>query len=50
MNPPGVPAVCPGEVYTEEDIMHIAGLVEEGGIVMGVAENGKVLVGKESAK
>ena len=48
--PPGVPAVCPGEVYTEEDIMHIAGLVEEGGIVMGVAENGKVLVGKESAK
>ena len=48
--PPGVPALCPGEVYTEEDIAHITRLLEEGGAVMGVAENGKVLVGKERAK
>ncbi|MCR5134549.1 MAG: aminotransferase class I/II-fold pyridoxal phosphate-dependent enzyme [Clostridiales bacterium] len=48
--PPGVPVVCPGEVYTAEDIGHIEGLLEEGGIVMGISDSGKVQVGKNSAK
>ncbi len=44
--PPGVPALCPGEIYTESDIQYIVRLAEEGGTVMGVSENGQVLVGK----
>jgi lysine decarboxylase len=44
--PPGVPLICPGERYTAEDVRHIALLEEEGEIVMGLSEGGKVLVGK----
>lgn len=44
--PPGVPLVCPGEVFTEEDIRHIIMLLESEQVVMGVSAEGKVFVGK----
>lgn len=44
--PPGVPLICPGERYTEEDIRHITLLEEEGEIVMGLSEDCRVQVGK----
>jgi arginine/lysine/ornithine decarboxylase len=36
--PPGIPAVAPGEVYTEENIAYLQAFVEIGGFVEGAAD------------
>ena len=36
--PPGIPAVAPGEIYTEEDISYLQAFVEAGGFVEGAAD------------
>ena len=45
--PPGTPLVCPGEVLTYEAITHIAGRLQKGDQLIGVDDEGCVLVGKE---
>ena len=42
--PPGTPAVCPGEIITEEAVMWLEGFISEGGEVLGVSCDGKVKV------
>lgn len=36
--PPGIPAVAPGELYTEENISYLQAFVEAGGFVEGAAD------------
>ena len=36
--PPGIPAVAPGELYTEENIDYLQAFVEAGGFVEGAAD------------
>jgi arginine decarboxylase len=36
--PPGIPAVAPGEVYTEENIAYLQEFVEAGGFVEGASD------------
>lgn len=42
--PPGVAIICPGEVYSTEIIEQIQNIVDKGGIVHGIDENGDVNV------
>jgi len=44
--PPGIPLACPGEILTEEVTVYIAKLRSMGEKVIGVSENGEILVGK----
>lgn len=43
--PPGIPYICPGEKFCQEDIEHIQKLRSAGEKVIGVNELGQVLVG-----
>ena len=43
--PPGIPLVCPGEEITEEVISYVKALREEGENVMGITDQGDVVVG-----
>ncbi len=43
--PPGIPAVCPGERFTEEMIDYIRTLRQAGEKVIGVNEAGEIIVG-----
>jgi arginine/lysine/ornithine decarboxylase len=36
--PPGIPAVAPGELYTEENVSYLEGFVAAGGFVEGAAD------------
>lgn len=36
--PPGIPAVAPGELYTEENVSYLEAFVEAGGFVEGAAD------------
>src|SRR3954468_15412869 len=36
--PPGIPAVAPGELYTEENVSYLQAFVEAGGFVEGAAD------------
>lgn len=44
--PPGIPAICPGEVFNDEVVNYVAGLRKEGENVMGIDDKGRVVVGK----
>lgn len=44
--PPGIPLACPGEILTEELISYIIKLRALGEKVIGVSEEGTILVGK----
>ena len=44
--PPGIPLACPGEILTEEVTEYAAHLRKLGEKVIGVSENGEVLVGE----
>ncbi len=44
--PPGIPIICPGEVFTEEMARHIEALRKSGKKVIGVNERLEVLVGR----
>ena len=37
-DPPGIPAVAPGELYTEENISYLEAFVEAGGFVEGASD------------
>ena len=43
--PPGIPLVCPGEEITEEVIAYVKALRAEGEKVMGITDQGDVVVG-----
>jgi len=43
--PPGIPLVCPGEEITEEMISYVKALREDGEKVMGITDQGEVVVG-----
>lgn len=45
--PPGIPYICPGEKMTKEAIEYIEKLRSVGERVMGVNENGEILVGAD---
>lgn len=45
--PPGIPIVCPGEIFDKEVIEYIKGRRLAGEKVIGVDEQGRVVVGKE---
>ena len=45
--PPGIPIVCPGEIFDEEVISYIAARRRAEEKVIGVDELGRVAVGKE---
>ncbi|HOQ02130.1 MAG TPA: aminotransferase class V-fold PLP-dependent enzyme [Acetivibrio clariflavus] len=40
--PPGVPIVCPGEVITEEAVQYITSVIQAGGTVNGVTDDGEI--------
>lgn len=42
--PPGIPLICPGEVIGSEEIEYIKYLRKEGEKVIGVDEEGKILI------
>ncbi len=44
--PPGIPIICPGEVMDEEVLNYCADLRARGEKVMGIDDQGRVLVGK----
>ena len=44
--PPGIPIICPGEVIDEEILVYCADLRARGEKVMGIDDQGRVLVGK----
>ena len=44
--PPGIPLLCPGEVLTEELIAYVKKLRSMGEKVIGVSQEGEILVGK----
>lgn len=44
--PPGIPIICPGEVMDEEILQYAADLRAKGEKVMGIDDQGRVLVGK----
>ena len=44
--PPGIPLVCPGEVIDEEIVSYIKELINRNQKVMGVDDEGKIVVGK----
>lgn len=44
--PPGIPLVCPGEVFSKETVQYIQFLRNTGEKVIGVTDAGTVLVGK----
>ena len=46
--PPGIPLVCPGEVIDEEIVSYVKELIEKKQKVMGVDDEGKVVVGKQN--
>lgn len=43
--PPGIPLLCPGEMIREDAIHYIKALRESGEKVIGVNENGEIIVG-----
>lgn len=43
--PPGIPLLCPGEIIREDAIHYIKALRESGEKVIGVNENGEILIG-----
>jgi lysine decarboxylase len=45
--PPGIPIVCPGEIYDEDVIAYIAARRQADEKVIGVDELGRVVVGRE---
>ncbi|MEG0378065.1 MAG: aminotransferase class V-fold PLP-dependent enzyme [Eubacterium sp.] len=45
--PPGIPALLPGSLITEETITRLTALRENGEVVMGLGENGEVAVVRE---
>jgi lysine decarboxylase len=47
--PPGIPMVCPGEVFDEEVIAYIADRRRAGEKVIGVDQQGRVVVGAPPA-
>ena len=48
--PPGIPIVCPGEIFTEEVIAYIAARRRAGEKVIGLDELGRVAAGREEKK
>ncbi|MBQ6582521.1 MAG: aminotransferase class V-fold PLP-dependent enzyme [Mogibacterium sp.] len=44
--PPGIPAVCPGEILSREVILYLQRLVLYGGTVLGVGDEAYINVGK----
>lgn len=42
--PPGIPAVCPGEMFTEEMVEYLKTVIASGGLVDGVNENSEINV------
>ena len=44
--PPGIPIICPGEIIDEEVLNYCADLRARGEKVMGIDDQGRVLVGK----
>ncbi len=46
--PPGIPIICPGEVMDAEILDYVSALRAKGEKVMGVDDQGRVTVGKES--
>lgn len=45
--PPGIPIICPGEVMDREILDYVADLRKKGEKVMGIDDQGRVVVGKE---
>lgn len=45
--PPGIPLICPGEVFTAEIVQYVQFLRKTGEKVIGVTDAGTVLVGKQ---
>ncbi len=43
--PPGIPLVCPGEEITKEVVAYVKALREDGENVMGITDQGEVVVG-----
>lgn len=46
--PPGIPIICPGEVIDQEILTYVKELREKGEKVIGIDDQGRVIVGKES--
>ena len=44
--PPGIPIICPGEIIDQEILDYCADLRARGEKVMGIDDQGRVLVGK----
>lgn len=44
--PPGIPIVCPGEIINGEIINYVTGLRKSGEKVMGIDDEGRIIVGK----
>ena len=44
--PPGIPIICPGERFTPEIVRYVEALRKVGEKVIGVTDNGQVLVGE----
>ncbi|MCI8608317.1 MAG: hypothetical protein HFE73_01580 [Firmicutes bacterium] len=44
--PPGIPAVCPGEVFNRDVVQYVVGLRQAGQKVIGLDEKGWVTVGR----
>lgn len=40
--PPGVPVICPGEIITQEAVQYIISVIQAGGTVNGVSDNGEI--------
>lgn len=45
--PPGIPLICPGEVIDREVLDYVADLRDKGEKVIGIDDQGRVVVGKE---
>lgn len=43
--PPGIPLICPGEKFTQEDLAYVQSLRQTGEKVIGINEEGEVLAG-----
>lgn len=44
--PPGIPLVCPGEIYQKETLTYLKSLRDQGGKVIGIDDDGQILAGR----
>lgn len=44
--PPGIPLICPGEIYEKETLIYLKSLRDHGGKVIGIGDDGNILAGR----